>query len=140
MKNLLTTATLTPGLLIFSSLPVLAEVCDKARPFWHPNGGRATQLDELVWFFMLPVGWIVMILFGVAMRFQRLWISIISATLISALAGVLLWDWYGNEDPFRDMNQMAYNEGCIAPPLLLCAVLFAIGLTPIILQIRNRRA
>jgi len=104
-----------------------AEVCDKVRPAWTPDHGPVSQLDELLFFIMEPLGLFVLGLMIVAVLIRQPWVAKTSASIVFLVALLLIGEWLHLLDN-KQIAQFAEDEGCIAPPILTSTFLLAFAL------------
>ncbi|WP_162894086.1 hypothetical protein [Phaeobacter sp. LSS9] len=102
-----------------------AEVCDKARPYWHPDdGGPATAWDELINLSTLPVSLALLALAGIALATRNRPTFVIAAVLWAGIAFVVAVDRYENALDYVEAYALA--EGCLGPPHLFIGLAIAI--------------
>ena len=105
-----------------ASTPAVAEVCDKVRPAWNPANGPINQFEDLILFFIEPLGLIVLGLTIAAILLRKIWLTAIVITLLFAVAALNISTWIEADD----VTNFAILEGCITAPVLTTTVLIAI--------------
>ena len=107
-------------LLVFSTGPAFAEVCDKVRPNWDPSSEPVDQLQELYYIFSSPLGIILIALWVLVLFFKRTMLSVFAAFVLIAVSGLIAANWFWPDD---GVTYGAHLEGCTGNPLATCLVL-----------------
>lgn len=112
--------------------PAFAEVCDKERPAWSPQNGPINQFDDLVLFFIEPVGLTVLMLSAVAILLRRTWFAVLTIIVVLVVIALKVSTWLEGDA----ITTFAYSEGCLVPPVMTS---IALALIVIILMKMPKR-
>ena len=115
-------ALLTPSL-------ARADVCDKERPFWDPETGPATALDEALHFAASPLTIALLVATALAVRFKSAWGGLAVVCGWSGLVGLIT---FAPSMDLASIRHAAIEEGCIGSPALFIALVAAISVATII--------
>ncbi|UWR42784.1 hypothetical protein K4L05_14270 [Phaeobacter inhibens] len=124
MGSLRGRVTCFAGFMTLFPAAAIAEVCDKARPFWKPGDGPATAWDELIGLSTLPVSLALLALAGIALTTRNRATFAIAAVFWAGIAFVVAVDRYENALDYVEASALA--EGCLGPPHLFIGLAVAI--------------
>ena len=107
---------------MIASTPAAAEVCDKIRPAWNPADGQINQFEDLILFFIEPLGLIVFVLALAAALLRKIWITAIIVALLCTVIALNISTWIEADD----VTSFAISEGCITASVLTTITLITI--------------
>lgn len=110
-----------------------AEVCDKVRPAWNPQNGSVGQVQDLFLSLTEPTGIIVVVVTAIVLLVRKRRLTITASSIIGIIVLLDIARWSGLGD---QMIAIAYDEGCLTPPILTNTV-FATIFLAMLLSLRR---